>query len=93
MSGTEIQLAVMDAHKKWKQTRRIPAYFWESIRERIYAEAYRDGYIALIPEGAVLVTEETLTAAVGSMGRIWVDESVAEPFAAAILRHLRERTK
>jgi hypothetical protein len=48
-----------------------------------------DELLALIPEGAVLVTEETLARAFEHEYWTWID---AQRFAAAILRHLREGT-
>jgi len=52
-----------------------------------------DRIVALIPKDGVWVTEETLAAAVASLAPIWVDASVSGPYAAAILRHLREGTE
>jgi hypothetical protein len=68
-------------------------------------EECREVVLSLIPEGAVLVTEETLAAAIDveDWEPFWIEgESDGEgghvmtfdnhAFAAAILRHLRERT-
>jgi len=72
------------------------------IRPFGHSEVYRDDVLALIPEGAVLVTEETLAAVMKHasietwvlMGRPQGDPRVEywNTFAAAILRHLREGT-
>jgi len=60
-----------------------------------YGRACHD-VLRLIPEGAVLVTEETLAVAIGRAKESPLGDTVSRAiyheFAAAILRHLREGT-